>query len=225
MPTLLIALLPLAGCSESPTADRAARTAETPPEVALTLVSVEPGRRFPKSFWTFDVRLANRSPEARWLLIPDPPEKALELERAADAVAVVALAPSGVVRMLRISATHGLVALRLGPAAEVTLRNLRLTSWDERPLGSVEVWAARQLWIDGEPLGEEWLGVPGLLVTGSVTADAAVEEEVGGWSDPELRGHPLAYPPDERWTLAVVNGRLRLPEDRGDQAAAVGKPD
>lgn len=208
-PRLSLAVLVIAMVCAGPSLADLARASDEPEAVALTFVSHQPAMRFPKSFWTFDVKLANRSPDTRWFLIPDPPEKELELAREAHAIDVVALGsePGGGARveLLRISATHGLLALRLAPASEVVLRNLKLTSWDERPLESFEIWAARELRLDGRPLGGGELGLPEVLSTGSAEADASLEREIGGWADPELASHPLAYQADERWRLAVAS--------------------
>ena len=179
--------------------------------MALELVAVEPSPRFPKSFWTFDVKLANRSDAARWFLIPDPLEKTLDLDRGADTIDVVALGSEARVRMLRIAATHNLVALLLGPRAEVALRNLKLTSWEERPVEAIEIWAVREILLDGEAIDAERLGGAGLLVTGSVEVDAGVEEAHHGWLDPEMKAHPLSYQADQRWSLDVRLGDLPPP--------------
>lgn len=199
-PVLLLA----AACGTSPQPEA--------PAVSLRLVAAEPTLRFPKSVWTFDLRLANRGPVARWFLIPDPPEKQLGLERGADAVDVVAVGPAGArVFMLRIWATHNLLALRLAPGAEVELAGLALTSWQEEPLASIEIWAVRDLLLDGAPLGREHLGSAGVLVSDGVRADAGRQERMHRWEDPEMAAHPLTYAPDERWLLAIEAGEIPPP--------------
>lgn len=200
LPIFLIAV----SCFEPTAGGEPGGAAETP-SVSLTVVSVEPGRRPPKSFWVFDVELANRGAEARWFLIPDPAEKSLELERGAHAIDVVSMGSEPAIRMLRISATHGLLALRLGPGSELQLRGLRLTSWDEEPLRSIEIWAVRELLFDGEPLGAEVLDLPDILFSGSAAADADSPRKFHSWFDPQLASHELTYEADERWEVDLTS--------------------
>lgn len=217
---VLLACAPLAGDTlESALASEAmarlepaAASADDDPPITVRVVAVEPDRKFPKSLWTFDVGLENRGSEALWFLIPEPPERGFRLDHGAHALELVALGTeASTVKLLRISATHDLLAFRLAAGARLALRGLKLASWAEEPLERIEVWSAREILLDGRPLDAERLGGTDPLQVGQADVDATVSHQLYSWADPDFSPHPLAFPPSERWSLAVELGDLRPP--------------
>lgn len=200
---------PTAGTPEAPVpgvatgpAEPAAEPPGSPLQASLSVVSAEPTMRYPKALWTVELELANHGSEPVWFLVPEPPEFSPDLERQAWAIEAIRLGGSAAVTLVRISATHGLLAFRLAPRAALTVRGLSLESWHPEPVGTMEIWAVSEIRIDDRRLMGGWLGALDPTVSGTVEADAAAaDESIYEWADPELRSHALAYAPRARWPL------------------------
>ena len=168
---------------------------------ALRVVSTEPTMRYPKATWVVELELANRSAAPLWFLVPEPPEFSPEIERGAWAIEAARWPGPPEATMVRISATHGLLAFRLAPDTEVTVRELSLDSWHPEVLPTVEIWAVAEILLDGRPLLSDWLGEVDPTLSGSLEVSGAAEESVYEWVDPDLASHPLSYAALERWQL------------------------
>jgi len=199
--TLAVCLVALCACRGEPAGEFTAATVGSQLDAALAVVTAEPTLKYPRAIWVVELTLGNRSSMPMWFLVPEPPEFSPGLERGAWAVEAVRPGGQTTATLVRISATHGLVAFRLAPGARLTVRDLSLESWHPEPVPAIEIWAVSEILLDGRPLMGDWLGAVDPTLSGTIEAHGASEESVYEWVDPDLASHPLTYTPQARWTL------------------------